>query len=184
MPSRPGDELTSITTGPLFARSISTPHMFKPMVLAASTAVFRSAGDKRTTLAEPPLCKFDLNSPGAAWRFIAATTLPPTTRQRMSAPPASFMYSCTSILALSPIKASIMASAAFSVSAKTTPMPWVPSNNLITTGAPPTFLIKSDTLSGRLAKPVLGMPIPLRDSNCRDLSLSRLRLIATDSLIL
>ena len=33
-------------------------------------------------------------------------------------------------------------SAAFLVSAKTTPTPWVPSSNLMTNGAPPTILIK------------------------------------------
>ena len=75
-------------------------------------------------------------------------------------------------------------SAALAVSASTTPMPCVPSSNLITTGAPPTFLIKSLMLSGLFAKPVRGIPIPLRDSNCIERNLSRERLIATDSLIL
>ena len=115
---------------------------------------------------------------------MAATTLPPITRQRISAPPASLTNSCTKMLAFKPINASMIASAAFAVSASTTPIPWVPSSNLITTGAPPTFLIKSFALSGLLAKPVRGRPIPLRDNNCNERNLSRERLIATDSLIL
>ena len=44
------------------------------------------------------------------------------------------------------------------------------------------FLIKSLILSGRLAKPVRGKPIPLRDNNCNERNLSREREIATDSL--
>ncbi|CSC55994.1 Uncharacterised protein [Vibrio cholerae] len=61
-------------------------------------------------------------------------------------------------------------------------MPCVPSNSLITTGAPPTISSKSLTSSGLLAKPVMGMPMPRRESNCMERSLSRERVIATDSL--
>ena len=102
----------------------------------------------------------------------------------MSAPPASLMYSCTKMFAFKPINASMMLSAAFAVSANTTPIPCVPSSNLITNGAPPTFLIKSLMLSGLLANPVRGKPIPLRDKSCNERSLSRERLIATDSFTL
>ena len=47
-----------------------------------------------------PVCEVDLR-PGGAWRFMAATTLPPTTKALMSAPRASFTYSCTRMLASS-----------------------------------------------------------------------------------
>ena len=39
MPSSPGEELTSMTTGPWFERSRSTPATFSPMTFAARTAV-------------------------------------------------------------------------------------------------------------------------------------------------
>ena len=149
---------------------------------AARTAVERSSGVMRINDAVPPRCRLERNSPGLAWRFMVATTLSPMTKQRMSAPPASLMYSCTRMLTLSPMKACTTLSAACSVSARTTPIPWVPSTNLITSGAPPTILIRSCTSSGAWAKPVMGSPMPLRESSCRDLSLSLARAMATDSL--
>ncbi len=152
------------------------------MMRAARTAVARSSGVMRIRLAVPPRCRLERNSPGSAWRFMAAITLPPTTKQRMSAPPASLMYSCTITETFRPMKASITDSAALRVSASTTPMPWVPSSILITSGAPPTMLIRSGMSSGEWAKPVTGRPTPLRDSSCRERSLSREREIATDSL--
>ncbi len=80
------------------------------------------------------------------------------------------------------MKASITDSAAFSVSQSTTPIPWVPSRTLITRGAPLTIRIRSGTSSGEWAKPVTGRPMPLRESSCRERSLSRERLMATLSL--
>ncbi len=74
MPFKPGEEFTSIITGPWLERSISTPQTFKPMIFAARTAVERSSGVKRIRAAEPPRCQFERNSPTAPWRFIAATT--------------------------------------------------------------------------------------------------------------
>ncbi len=49
-------------------------------------------------------------------------------------------------------------------------------------GAPLTILIRSWVSSGLCANPVTGSPMPLRDNSCRDLSLSRDRVMATDSL--
>ncbi|MNC13346.1 hypothetical protein D3C75_610900 [compost metagenome] len=83
---------------------------------------------------------------------------------------------------LRPMNASITDSAAFAVSQSTTPIPWVPSSTLITSGAPLTMSIRSGMSSGEWAKPVTGRPMPLRDSSCSERSLSRERLIATDSL--
>ena len=48
-------------------------------------------------------------------------------------------------LASKPLKASKTDSAAFLLSAKTTPKPCVPSSNLIITGTPPTCSITSST---------------------------------------
>src|SRR5690606_29906045 len=181
IPSRPGEEFTSITSGPWLERRISTPATFRPMMRAARTAVARSSGVMRISDAVPPRCRLERNSPSFAWRFMAATTLPSTTKQRISAPPASLMYSCTMMFADRPINASITDSAALRVSASTTPIPWVPSSSLITSGAPPTMLIRSGISSGALAKPVTGRPTPLRASNCNERNLSRARVMATDS---
>ena len=73
-----------------------------------------------------------------AFRGMAATTLSPTTKQRMSEPAASRMNSCTRKSASRPRKAVIRLSAAFLVSASTTPLPWVLFKTLTSSGAPPT----------------------------------------------
>ena len=83
---------------------------------------------------------------------MAATTFCPTTSTRMSEPRASWMNSCTRILASSPRKASITASAALAVSARITPMPCVPSSSFTTSGAPPTTLIKPLNVLGRVGE--------------------------------
>ncbi|MNE39837.1 hypothetical protein D3C80_1338120 [compost metagenome] len=83
---------------------------------------------------------------------------------------------------LRPMNASITDSAAVAVSHSTTPMPWVPSSTLITNGAPLTISIRSGMSSGEWANPVTGKPIPRRDNNCSERSLSRERAMATDSL--
>jgi hypothetical protein len=73
-------------------------------------------------------------------------------------------------------------SAALRVSASTTPMPWVPSSSLITSGAPPTMLIKS-VCPGRVGEPGHRQPdTPAGQQLQRLRSLSRERVIATDSL--
>ena len=63
-------------------------------------------------------------------------------------------------------------SAAFLVSAKTTPFPCVPSNSFTIKGEPPTILIKSSVSKGELANPVVGMSTPLFNNNCSENSLS------------
>ena len=178
MPSRPGDELTSITTGPWLDRNRSTPATARPVILAARDAVDRSSGVSLITSAEPPRCRLDRNSPGGPCRRIEAITRPPTTKARMSAPLASLMYSWTRMLASSWRNAPMTDSAAFLVSARTTPMPWVPSSSLTTTGAPPTVSSRPSMSLVEWAKPVTGSPIPPWLSSCSDRSLSRLRLIA------
>ena len=73
-------------------------------------------------------------------------------------------------------------SAAFLVSQRTTPMPWVPSSSLTTSGAPPTWSITPWTSLVECAKPVTGSPMPRRERSWRQRSLSREREIAWDSL--
>ena len=107
-----------------------------------------------------------------AVRFIAATTLSPTTKQRRSSPLLSVINSCTIILAFKHINDSITLFAALAVSVKTTPTPWVPSNNLIIKGGPPAMSIKSLASLGEQAKPVIGMPTPFLDKNCNARNLS------------
>ena len=51
------------------------------MIFAARTAVQCTLpGVNRTKVAEPPRCKLERNSPAKACRFMAATTLSPTTK--------------------------------------------------------------------------------------------------------
>ena len=51
MPSRPGEELTSMTRGPRAERRRSTPARCRPMILAERIAVLRSSGVILTFLA-------------------------------------------------------------------------------------------------------------------------------------
>src|SRR6056297_655867 len=158
IPSKPGEELTSSTLGPLSERRRSTPAMLRSNTRAARIAVSRSARVMRTDLAEPPRCRLERKSPSAPVRFIEATTLLPMTRQRISSPAASLTKSCTRKFALSPRKASITDSAAFFVSARTTPLPCVDSSSLTISGAVPTRPIRLPVSLGEAAKAVLGMP--------------------------
>jgi hypothetical protein len=67
----------------------------------------------------------------------------------------------------------MMPSAALTDSASSTPMPWVPSISLMTTGAPPTRSIAGSTSCLSRTKFVFGMPIWCRLRICRLRSLSR-----------
>ena len=78
----------------------------------------------------------------------------------MSEPPASLMYSCTRMLASSCRKAAMTDSAAFFVSASTTPTPWVPSSSFTITGAPPTVSSRPSMSLVEWAKAVTGRPMP------------------------
>src|SRR5262249_12826718 len=73
MPSRPGEELTSITSGPRLERSMSTPHTLRPIERAALSAVARSADVIFTACASPPRWRLERKSPFAPERSIAAT---------------------------------------------------------------------------------------------------------------
>ena len=66
-----------------------------------------------------------------------------------------------------------MDSAARTVSASSTPMPWVPSISLMMTGAPPTRSMAGSTSFLSVTKVVWGMPMWWRLSTCRLRSLSR-----------
>ena len=112
---------------------------------------------------------------------MAASSVRPTTKARMSRPSASLMNSCTRIATSAPWKASITDFADLCVSLSTTPMPCVPSSSLMTTGAPPTMSSRSSVRFESCAKAVTGSPTPSRASSCSERSLSRERPIATDS---
>ncbi len=83
------------------------------------------------------------------------------------------------MLASSCRKASITDSAAFFVSASTTPLPCVPSTSLMISGAPPTRSMTLSVSFTDLANAVTGSPIPWRARICKARSLSRDRPIAS-----
>ena len=87
---------------------MSTPATLRPSTSAERTAVLRSSSVMATGSALPPRCRLARNSPILHDRFMLATTLPPTTSTRMSVPPASLMYSCTRMLVLAALKASMI----------------------------------------------------------------------------
>ncbi len=64
------------------------------------------------------------------------------------------------------------ASATFRSGAKITPIPWVPSSSLITTGAPPTRSIAGITSARLRTKAVAGIPMSWRDKIWIERSLS------------
>ena len=102
---------------------------------------------------------------------MAATTLPSTTMARMSVAFASLTYSWTRMLASSWRRALMTDSAAFFVSARTTPIPWVPSRSLTTTGGPPTISRSSAMSWVEWAYPVTGSPTRARARSCRRVEL-------------
>ena len=71
------------------------------------------------------------------------------------------------------MNALITDSAAFLVSARTTPFPCVPSNNFTIKGEPPTIFIKSSVSKGEFANPVVGISTPFLSNNCNENNLSR-----------
>ena len=68
---------------------------------------------------------------------------------------------------------SMIASATLRSGARITPMPWVPSSSLITTGAPPTRSIAGSTSARLRTNVVAGMPMSWRDRIWVARSLSR-----------
>ena len=63
MPSRPGVELTSNNKGPRLDCNISTPQTGNFKARDALIAKRNSSGLSFIMFADPPLCKFDRNSP-------------------------------------------------------------------------------------------------------------------------
>ena len=158
MPWRPGELLTSRILGPASERRISTPATVRLSARAALMAVWRSSRLSFAVVAVPPWWRLERKSPDAAVRFMAPTTLPCTTKARMSSPAASLTNSWTRKFASRLEKASIMAAATFLVSASTTPLPWVDSSSLRITGAPPTRSMSSLVSRVVEANAVAGMP--------------------------
>ena len=118
---------------------MSTPATRRPMIWAARTAVRSySSGRASTGSTEPPRCTLDRNSSPCAIRRIAATTRSPTTSARMSRPLLSATNRWISTFCFVLCSVSMIASATLRSGARITPMPWVPSSSLMTTGAPPT----------------------------------------------
>ena len=68
---------------------------------------------------------------------------------------------------------SMIASATLTSGARMTPMPWVPSSSLMTTGAPPTRSIAGRTSARLRTNAVAGMPMLCRDRIWVARSLSR-----------
>ena len=123
-----------MTSGPSLPSSMSTPATFRPMICAERTATCSYSGESSTGSTVPPRCTFDRNSSPVATRRMAATTRSPTTRARMSRPRLSAMNRWISTFCFVECSVSMIASATFTSGARITPMPWVPSSSLITTG--------------------------------------------------
>ena len=173
MPSRPGDEFTSMTSGPWSDSSISTPATRSPIIWAAFTATFFTSSESSIASVVPPRCTFERNSSPTAVRRIAATTRSPTTKARTSRPLLSAMNCWISTFCRVLCRVSMTASATFLSGARITPMPWVPSSNLITTGAPPTRSIAGRTSPRSRTNVVAGMPTPWLEKSWVDRNLSR-----------
>ncbi len=70
-------------------------------------------------------------------------------------------------------RVSMIASAIFTSGARMTPMPCVPSSNLMTTGAPPTRSMAGRTSARLRTNAVAGIPMLCRERICVARSLSR-----------
>ena len=91
----------------------------------------------------------------------------------MSRPRLSLTKCWMSTFCLVDCRVSMIASAIFTSGARMTPMPWVPSSSLMTTGAPPTRSIAGRTSARLRTKVVAGIPMLCRDRICVARSLSR-----------
>ena len=172
MPSRPGEELTSIICGPSAPSSISTPATRSPMICVQRTAVSRNSSLNSTGSATPPRCTLLRNSCPWATRRMAATTWSPTTKARISRPLLSATNFWIRTFCFWLCSNSIIDSACLTDSASNTPIPWVPSMSLMITGAPPTLSIAGSTSFLSRTNVVRGRPTPCRLSICRLRSLS------------
>ena len=162
---------------------MSTPDTLRPIARAARTAMLRSSGVSFTLLGGAAAVQVGAEVAGRALALHRGDH--PVADDEGSGcrlPPASLMNSCTRMLASSWRKAAMTDSAAFLVSASTTPTPWVPSSSLTITGAPPTVSSRPSMSLVEWAKPVTGRPMPAADSSWRLRSLSRLRVMAWLSL--
>ena len=91
----------------------------------------------------------------------------------MSRPRLSAMKRWISTFCFVECRVSMIASATFTSGARITPMPWVPSSSLITTGAPPTSSIAGRTSARLRTNAVAGMPMLCRERIWFARSLSR-----------
>ena len=173
IPSRPGEELTSITSGPSLPSSMSTPATRRPMICAARTAA-RSYSASSST-----------GSTRAAAVHVGAelVALRDAPHRRHHAV-ADDQGADVAALALAdePLDQDVLPGALqrlddrlgdLAVGARITPMPWVPSSSLITTGAPPTRSIAGITSARSRTKVVAGIAMLWRDRICVARSLSR-----------
>ncbi len=143
------------------------------MIWAERTAACSYSGVSVTCSTVPPRCTFDRNSSPDAVRRMAATTRSPTTSARMSLPRLSEMKLWISTFCLVECSVSTIDSATLASGARITPMPWVPSSSLMTTGAPPTCSIAMRTSARLLTNAVAGIPMLCRDRIWLARSLSR-----------
>lgn len=162
-----------MTSGPSSPSSMSTPATCRPMIRAARTAVSAYSSERWTSSTVPPRCTLERNSSPCARRRMAATTRSPTTRARTSLPLDSSTKRWMSTCWLVPCRVSMMASATFLVGARITPMPWVPSSSLMTTGAPPTMSMAVETSPRLRTNTVAGWSMPWRERIWLARSLSR-----------
>ena len=181
-PSSPGEQLTSMTTGPWFERRMSTPDTLRPERPGGPHGDAALLGREPHLLGGPAAVQVRAEVAGRALALDGGDHPVADDEARMSLPPASLMYSCTRMLASSWRKAAITDSAAFLVSASTTPTPWVPSSSFTITGAPPTVSSSPSMSLVEWAKPVTGRPMPVPGQQLQARSLSRVRVIAWHSL--
>ena len=181
IPSRPGELLTSSTTGPWFERiSRRRRRRGRPTWRRASRSALLRGQLHLDSRCRRGGCSSGTR-PGGAVRSIAATTRLPTTKARMSEPRDSLMNSWTRMSASSSRNAPITDSAALRVSARTTPLPWVPWSSLTTIGGAADRFEDAVDVLDVVGEAGDGEPIPARASSCSCRSLSWARLIACDS---
>ena len=141
MPSKPGEAFTSIINGPRLSGTISIPATFKPMICAARIAIFLSSSYFQRLLQFRRDANWNEILPAILLGVSEATTCHPrqNNEHRRRLLLNIFLHHDVNFQA----EKAEHTACRLDVSTRITLMPCVPSKNLMTSGGPPTILIKS-----------------------------------------
>ena len=160
-PLNPGAELASHTTNPSGPNSRSTPATSNSRLRATLRANSSISGVSGYDSPEPPRVMLALNDASCELRFMAPSTLSPTTNTLRSVPGCACMYSWTMMASsvLMPCAKSMKSVKCVFDSTLYTPLPYDPAM-ILTMAGQPISLSTMAAFTGCLTSMVLGVGMP------------------------